>query len=270
MDRQDTDAGLKANRIVICNVSDKVRVVVEQLRHAPGRRPLHISLIVQDDKLWQQHPGWHPPARSNGVIVETFSGCPTDAALLRRAGIEQAYAAVILADPKQGTLADARSTLVGVAIERAAPGVHTVMELMLSTNRSHLRATAVDEVICLGEVAEKIIALSCISPGISRLFSHMLTAAGSTQQLFLPALPPALVGYSFRRIARRAIHRGAPFIACGFIANAAGTERTKTAIVLNPRSGQEPGKDTQLKEGDQLIVLAGVEPDLCTLTNSEE
>ena len=38
--------------------------------------------------------------------------------------------------------------------------------------RIHLRSTEVNEVICLGEITEKLIAQCCISPGIHRVLGQ--------------------------------------------------------------------------------------------------
>ena len=184
--------------------------------------------------------------------------------MLREAGITHARAAIILADPLQGSLADARSALVGIAIERENRQVHTVMELLLSVNRSHLRATTVDEVICLGEVSEKLLSQSSVTPGVSNLFAHLLTTRHGTAQIFVRAVPDVLVGSSYRELARRAIRNGAPYVVCGFIRHRAreADARHQSIVVLNPRVDTNPGKDSLLDTRDKLIVLASSAPDL--------
>jgi len=249
--------GALSDHVVICNANAKFPAVARQLRRAaPG---LPVVLLAQDRRLWAEHPDWHPETAPE---VPVLFGCPTDRTLLRRARLAAARAAVILADPLQGELADARSTLVAVAIERENPQVHTVIELLLSVNRAHLAATEVNEVICLGEMAEKLLAQSCITPGSSRLFAHLLSTADETSQIFLPVVPAELAGRAYRALARQVIATRAPFLSLGYVQH---RRDARPRVVLNPCAGQEPGKDTALAAGDRLIVLATAAPDLAAL-----
>ncbi len=253
---------LLSGHVVICNVNAKIKVILEQLRCINA---LDIAIIIQDRELWERNPQWHPPELDRGTLLLLF-GYPTDRELLKRACIAQARAAIILSDPLQGRLGDARSTLVAVAIERENPQVHTVMELLLSVNRSHLRATEVNEVICLGELTEKLLAQSCITPGSNRIFTHLLTTQSETNQIFLPQIPNSLEGLSWRELARRAIQCKMPYVVCGFVQNDPLRPHEGGQMYLNPRGGEDPGRDTILREKDQLIVIANHNPSLNPLT----
>lgn len=253
-----------SDHVVICNVNEKVRAVVDELRNDPAGESIDVAIIVQDRALWQGQTSWHPPEHGRGQVVE-IHGCPAESAVLERAGIGRARAAIILSDPLQGKLADARSALVGIAIEHQNPEVHTVMELLLSVNRSHLRATAVDEIICLGEISEKLLSQSSINSGVSRLFAHLLTTRAGTAQIFVRPISNLLVGASYRELARRAIHNRAPYVVCGFIRHrprASPSNRPEAIVVLNPAVDTDPGKDSLLDTRDSLIVLASSAPDL--------
>ena len=266
MEEQREPSSLTSH-VVVCNVNEKVRAIVEQLRNNPAEKAVDVVIIVQDAKLWLTNPDWHPPANSPGIVLTVF-GCPALADTLRRANISDARAAIILADPKHGLLADARSALIGISIERENPQVHTVMELILSINRSHLRATDVDEVVCLGEISEKLLSQSAVTPGVSKLFATLLTSEVGTAQLFIRTLPNALEGSTYRQLARRAIRKDAAYIVCGFTrpTEARNGNRRGRVIVFNPRVDTEPGKDSRLFAGDSLILLASDSPDLSMLT----
>jgi len=255
-----------SGHVVICNVNEKVPAIVEQLRNDPVDGDLDIALIIQDKRLWDAKPDWHPDPGRKGKIIEIF-GCPAQKESLQLAHIANAKAAIILADPLHGMLSDARSTLVGIAIERENPQVHTVMELLLSINRTHLRATAVDEVICLGELSEKLLSQSAVSPGVSRLFAHLLTASVGTAQLFVRPMTGALAGSTYRELAKRAIRNDAPYVVCGYIRPRPRpqSERQENVVVFNPRVDTTPGKDSPLDERDRLILLASTPPDLSLL-----
>jgi Trk K+ transport system NAD-binding subunit len=262
VEREGALAGL-SDHVVICNCNAKVGTIVEEI-HA--EEAVDIVLVVQERELWEAMPAWHPRRYESGRFHVLF-GHPTDEAVLAAAGMAAARAAIILADPRQGEFADARSALVAIAIERASPRVHTVMEILLSVHRSHLRATEVNEVICLGEIAEKLLAQGCISPGVSRIFGYLLTSRQGTRSIFLPALPAPLAGRTYRDLARRAIEREAPFTVCGFVQAARGEAEGARGDVsleggrlsLNPPGGPE-GKDALLAAGDRLVVIAPSPP----------
>lgn len=243
-----------SGHIAICNFNDRLGPIVDGLHRVTAPTPVDIVLLLQDLALWQDRPDWRPQRCDKGHFF-VIPGCPSERPCLHRAQITRARAAIILADPAQGDLADARSTLVAIAIEAMNQDVHTVMELIASVNREHLRATDINEVICLGELTEKLIAQSCISPGVTRVFDRLLSLHDRSSQIHLPPVPPTLIGCTYRDLARRAIERDLPFVVCGFLR----TLGTPT-VVVNPRPGVEPGRDSVLAEGDSLVVLSRQAP----------
>lgn len=262
MERQGALKALR-NHVVILNCNEKVAKIVEELHEGTLPDPVDVVLMCGDMDLWEAHPKWHPrKVRPDHFYVR--EGSPTRQEDLTRVGLGEARAAVILADPKQGELADARSTLVAVAIERQNPQVHTVMELIASQNRLHLKTTDVNEVVCLGDLSEKLIAQSCITPGVKNIFHHLLSSSEETNQIFVQPLPDSLSGRSFRNMVRETIKSKAPFILCGFgKRDEAYLKHPGTRVfVINPKAYQEPGKDTPLFKGDLLVVIAREPPDI--------
>jgi hypothetical protein len=288
-----------SGHVVICNASPEVRPLVAELHAETARCRPDVVLVLQDVDLWAAHPAWQPDHRvthtRDHFFVIAAEGGPADPENLRAAGVIRASAAVILADPRQGSLADARSTLVAVAIEHLSARVHTVMELIAAVNRVHVAGTAVDEVVCVGELVERLVAQSCVTPGIKNVFARLLSNDRQESNLYFARIPPAMVGFPYREVARRAIRAGVPFVICGFVhapraetpteapapapldcrgqpptAPPGGRGQSPTAppegaaMVLNPRSEEHPGKDTPLGEDDRLIVLAQEPPDLGT------
>jgi hypothetical protein len=274
--------------VVICNASPELRPLVAELHSETARCRPDVVLVLQDADLWAANPGWQPDHRfaytRDHFFVVAADGGPADPENLRAAGVLRAHAAVILADPRQGALADARSTLVAVAIEHLAARVHTVMELIAAVNRVHVDGTAVDEVVCVGELVERLVAQSCVTPGIKNIFARLLSNDRHTSSLFFARIPPVMVGFPYREVARRAIRAGVPFVLCGFVHAPAGAPAAATpslpplggrchppqappdgaVVVLNPRSEETPGKDTPLGPDDRLIVLAQEPPDLAS------
>lgn len=247
------------NHVVICNCNEKVRTIVEELQAETTINPLDVVLLIQDRALWEENPKWHPRKNRTARFIVLY-GNPFEQSTLEKACIEKAKSAIILADPNHGQLADAQSTLMAVAIERQNPQVHTIQELILSVNKIHLKAMNVDEVVCLGEISEKLIAQTCITPGVKNIFENLLTTESGTSQIFLSPLGTELSGLTFREIARRCILADAPFIVAGYIISPQefGVLEHKSNIItnvfsINPR---KTGKDLVLSGYDKLIVIA--------------
>jgi hypothetical protein len=278
MEWKDPPAELK-HHVVLCNCSEQVRRIVGELHASNVSEKPDVVLVVQDAALWRRHPEWHPEEGNDHTrehfFVLTRPGGPAHQPNLAAAAIHTARAAIILADPRQGALADARSTLVAMALERQNPDIHTVMELISSVNRDHLRATEVNEVVCVGEIAERLIAQSCITPGVKNIFESVLVNRPGTNNIYIIQLPKSLAGTPYRELARRAIMARAPFGIIGFIQNSflppqpgdakalarcredTGLDvRPHRTFVINPRFGMEPGRDTKLTELDQLAIIA--------------
>ncbi len=276
-----------AEHVVICNCNEKVGGIVGELHEGTNHDPLDVVLVIQDEEMWRKNPKWHPEEESMEHF-HTVSGCPTDEEVLKLAGIEYARAAVILADPNHGDLADAPSALIAMAIEKQNPRVHTVIELIAAGNRQHIDAVDINEIICIGEISEKLIVQSCITPGIKNIFEDLLTFREGTAQIYVVFLPENLVGQSFREVCRKMIVSGEPYIPIGYIKNqmildaadldqardlewsdsllpnynASEKKCTWSRIVINPRSNQEPGKDTVLTGEDQLVFIGHERSDL--------
>jgi Trk K+ transport system NAD-binding subunit len=283
MEWKDPPAEL-SKHVVICNCSEQVRRIVGELHSATVVERPDVVLVVQDAALWKDHPEWQPDygneyTREHFFVLIREGGAAHQENLVA-AHVRSAKTAIILADPRQGKLADARSTLVALALEQENPDVHTVMELISSINREHLRATAVDEVVCVGEIAERLIAQSCITPGVKNVFESVLINAPGTNNIYITKLPKALAGTTYRDLVRRAVGAHAPFVIVGFIQNSflppepvsedaatcrggdGGDGQHDRNFVLNPRQGAEPGRDTPLAELDQLVVIAYDRPKL--------
>lgn len=268
MDRKNSPPSLSGH-VVICNANEKVGTIADELHDGTRPQGCPVVLLCRDQALWEANPDWHP--RSGSHDFHFIQGNPADPADLERVNMAHARSAIILADPSQGDLADARSTLVAVAIERANPQVHTIMELIDSRNRMTLRCTEVNEVVCLGELSEKLIAQSCITPGIKNIFQHLLSSNANTYQVFLQPLAPSMFGFTFQQLAVSFARQRAPFIACGFglfqrnprsSSNPCATATPTIDYFLNPRTDAQPGRHTVLHNHDRLILMARSRPDL--------
>ncbi|MBF0450927.1 MAG: NAD-binding protein [Candidatus Magnetomorum sp.] len=255
MERSNSFDTLKGH-VVICNCNEKVKTIVEELQNSTVQASLDVALIVQDPQLWHDHQNWHPIVTGAARFIVIY-GSPTDESILQKAQISKARAAIILADPIHGELADAPSSLTAIAIERANPQVHTVMELLSSLNRPHIEQSEINEIICLGEISEKLLASSCITPGVTNIFENLLTTEDGTSQIFIDRIPKKARHMSFRQLVKQFIYNEAPFILIGFIAHL----HSQKIIVINPKTNGPLNKDTPLSGNTKLVTMGYRKPD---------
>jgi len=282
------------DHVVLCNASAQVRQIVKELHADMVRNRPDVVLVLQDNALWEAHPEWYPeqdaPFTREHFFVVAGRDLAADPTVLDDVCIDDARMAVILADPNHGPRADARSLLLALAIEQRNCKVHTVLELLSSPNRIHLRGTAIDEVVCVDQLTEKLIAQCCITPGVGQVFRSLLVNTPDTNNIHLVPVPEACHGMTYRALCLRALGLGLPFVPIGFVQapsaaeggaasavpEAAGaclegdsspvsTDPPRRTYVLNPGAGAVEGRDTPLSRGDALIAIAFEPPDLSPL-----
>lgn len=226
--------------IVICGWNEKALRIIKEL-HAPvvtDKRPIVVI---------SEAPG-PMPAGEEFNDVYAIQGDPASDSILRRAGVDSADCAIILADKAEADFADARSILIALAIESINSEVHTCVEVVNSKNISHFSRTSVDETVCVSELSEKLLAQAAMNHGISAFYTELLTFQEEGNEVYHVEMPEEYVGQSF----------GALFMAL----------LDQRVILLGAqRAGRprlNPGKSFTLEAGDSLWVIAFSKPDLCS------
>ena len=141
------------DHIVVCGWNSTARDLVAELE---GDDYEHKIVVIHDaDKN---------PA---GTDVYFVSGDVTNEDDLRRAGIDEAMAAVVC--PADGSNeADMRSILTVMAIESIAPQVRTVVEVNNPQHVDHFRRANADEIMVTSRIASRLLARSSLYPGPRR------------------------------------------------------------------------------------------------------
>lgn len=207
---------LENSNIVICNINSNLKNIADELLYGSREKDFRLSVIIQDEKIIKENPGWCPFEHENLRLVY---GDPADPAALEKAGVENCGAAIILADPNYGDYADAPSTLTAMAIEKINPAIHTVMELIDSSNREYIDFNIINEAVCLGDITEKLIAQNSFNPGVIDIFDNLLTSGKGTPEIFIVQLPEKLENKTFYEIYKASVHAKSPFIIIGYIEN---------------------------------------------------
>jgi voltage-gated potassium channel len=196
------DRGLESIRtrgqIVICGWNQHGEEIIQGLTREISKAKLKIVLVnelsMEDiNNIKAQFPE---------IQIEFVHGDFIREGILRKANIEMADAAVILADqssPRGIEKADERTVLGTLAIKSMAPTVRTCAEILDIENRDHLKRVNVDEIIVRGEHSGAILASASVSPGINRLVD-MLVSYGEGEKLWKVPIPKQFAGKPFAEI----------------------------------------------------------------------
>ena len=197
MNESEAYPGTLRGHYVICNWNDLGDQIVRQL-HAPVVGAKHPIVVVTDqpDAVPMGNEEEQESDPYHGVFVVV--GNPTSEAVLARADVRHANTAIVLSDSREGEHADTKSVLIALAVEAIEPRVHTIVELLHSRNRIHFRHTYVDEIVCMDELTEKLLAQSAITHGISEFYLRLLTATEDTNEVYVAPVPSAFIGRSYR------------------------------------------------------------------------
>ncbi|MBT7166290.1 MAG: hypothetical protein HN849_33535 [Victivallales bacterium] len=183
---------------VICNWNESGDTIVRELHSAVigDDRPI---LVVTDHP--EDVPAGEPldgPDPYRNVFV--VPGDPSNDRILDRADVTDAETVIVLADTRDGEYADARSVLIALAVEAVNPAIHTIVQLRNARNRIHLEHTSVDEMVCVDELAEKLVAQAAITHGLTEFYTRLLTATEDTNEIYLVPVPPGFVGRTYREL----------------------------------------------------------------------
>jgi voltage-gated potassium channel len=213
------------DHIVVCGWNSTARELIQEL-----------STDEYTTKIVVMHNADKNPA---GEGVYFISGDITTAADLKRAGIEDAMAAVVC--PADGSNeADMKSILCVMAIESLAPHVRTVVEVNNPNHVEHFQRAEADEILVSSQLVSRLMARSSLYPGLAGLVTDIVSG-GEGSELYRVSLPDEYVGLSVDELSAklRAEHRA--------------------TLLSISRSGQayvNPPEDFRLSNGDDLVVVA--------------
>lgn len=213
------------DHIVVCGWNSTARELVTELEG--DEFTTKVVVIHDSDKN---------PA---GEGVYFVSGDITRADDLKRAGIEEAMAAVVC--PADGSNeADMRSILCVMAIESIAPDVRTVVEANNPAHLEHFQRAEADEIVVSSQLVSRLMARSSLYPGLAALVTDIVSG-GEGSELYRVSLPDNYVGLSVDELSAklRAEHRA-----------------TLLSISRDGHANLNPPQDFRLQVGDDLVVVA--------------
>jgi voltage-gated potassium channel len=243
------------DHIIICNWNDKGLPIVQQL-HASIVRLKRPIVIVAERLQEVDLPDKEDLPELEDVYL--IKGDPTQEHSLRRANVHLAFSVVVLADPEQKHLADAKNVLICMAIKSLCKQEGESMNAILvegvdPKNTEHLQRAGASEIVSAQDFSLKLLAQSALNPGLSTVYGRLLTISGETNEIYMEPVPPAFFGKSFTETARildptRSSEN--PLLPLGVVRDG--------EITINPRNGVFDA----FREGDSLVMVAWEQPEL--------
>lgn len=213
------------DHIVVCGWNSTARELIAEL--STDEYTTKVVVVHESDKN---------PAGSGVYFV---NGDITSADDLRRAGIEEAMAAIICpADASND--ADMRSILVCMAIEAIAPHVRTVVEVNNPAHVDHFHRAKADEVVVTSRIASRLLARSSLYPGLAEIVTDIVSG-GKGSELYRVAIPDKCVGLTLDELSVR--------LRSDHKATLLGVNRDGVAYV-------NPPTEFRLAQGDDAVVVA--------------
>ena len=213
------------DHIVVCGWNSTARELITEL-----------STDEYTTRVVVLHDAEKNPA---GRGVYFVSGDITNAEDLRRAGIEEAMAAIIC-PADGGNDADMRSILCVLAIEAIAPQVRTVVEVNNPGHVDHFHRANVDEVVVTSRIASRLLARTSLYPGLAEIVTDIVSG-GKGSELYRVGIPDECVGLSLDELSAR--------LRSDHNATLLGVNREGIPYV-------NPPSDFLLEKGDDAVVVA--------------
>jgi len=139
-------------------------------------------------------------ARQRGRPVRFVRGDPASEAVLDRANVRQAKAAIVMADASRGlaVASDDRTTLVTLTLKSLKPDLRVTVEALDMKSETHLRRAGADDIVVSGEFNGFLLSSAAVAPGIAQVVRPLLSTSGS--ELRRVNVPAEYVGRTYGEV----------------------------------------------------------------------
>ena len=240
---------------VICNWNDKAVPIIQEL-HADVVKNKYPIVVISENLEAAELPDEDDDPRFREVYL--VKGDPASEIVLKRASVASAYSVVILANPEDGDMADAKSVLVAMAIRHVcetADGAktHICVEGVSPQNVEHLRRAGADEIVAASDFGTMLLSQTALRHGLAEVYRDLLRESDDTNEVYTAPIPKEYVGKTFTELGAALFSnrtgKANPAILIGI--------RDRNGYAVNPRA-DEP---IVLKEDDLAVVISFERPD---------
>ena len=229
-----------SGHIVICGWSSHGTEIVRELLTKDVERKREVVVVAQ--LATDPYP--------DEERVTFIKGNQTTTDDLRRAGVERADVAIVVADTSATESAvedrDARTLITVLAIESLNPSCYTCVEVVKKENRGHFRRAKADELVVSAEMTGALLASSANVHGLSYLMSDLLTHPEG-MEFHRVEVPPSMVGKTVQEVvgSLKADHNA-------LFVGVFGADGAAAAV--------NPPADRKLAAAEALLVIAADRP----------
>ncbi|MDK2934482.1 MAG: voltage-gated potassium channel [Clostridiales bacterium] len=214
--------------IVVIGWNSKSQTIIHELVHDNSDRKVVIVDDIERLNLDYQN-------------VFFVHGDPTKDETLKKANVQHASTVIVVADEKIGNegMADAKSVLICLAVDKLNTNVHLIAEVLNQENVPHFNRANVDDIIISNEMSSRIMVRSALYKNVSRALKELLTSTYGNE-IYECNVQEQDVGMTFSDLS------------CKYM-------EEKNAIVLGIANGRlilNPGKDRVIEKGDIVIYIA--------------
>lgn len=182
------------NHVVICGWNARVPELIREItsNNSP-RTNVSVLVIAEIDEEKPLEKYNFPSGR-----VFYLRGVPSDYHVLNKARLEQSIATIIVADNKTVDRGNLRSVFTTVAAKallsqyKVKSDYKLIGELYYKKNQAYFEDAGIYKLAAIEEIRSRLMAHSCLNPGISNFLVHLLSFQ-SSQQLRLISLDDKLI-----------------------------------------------------------------------------
>ncbi len=163
------------DHILIINftVMDDMLGLIEELRSDPSTGQRKIVLV--DEYLEEI------PAMLVDRNIDYVRGDPADGDVLERAGVRDAFCAVILAGDRSDPHIDDHNLATILAIEKENPSCHTVAEVLNARKVRQIELAGCNSAVCVAELNTSMLVQEIQDPGVKNVVADLVSNRGGEQ-----------------------------------------------------------------------------------------
>lgn len=207
--------------IVVIGWNHKSEIIVNELIEENVKRK--IVIIDKMERLDMEHPD-----------IYFVHGDATRDEVLKKANVQFAQTVIVVADEKiqNEEMADAKSVLICLAVDRLNTDIHLIAEVLNEENVPHFRRANADDIVISHQMSGKVIVRSALFEHVSIALRELLTC-GQGNEIYECRVEEKDVGTTFKELSAKYIERNHAII----VGISDGT------LILNPDKDRITGKD---------------------------
>ncbi len=223
----------KKGHIIICGWNKRAEDIIHELSLSLLR---DLPIVIIDDVI-DTKPVDDPR-------VSFVKGNASELSTLKRANIAEAKYAVVLAE-SDTPVADQKTVLTVLAIEKNNPTITTLAELVDANNEEHLNEAGCSIIINSSILSSRLLAMSLQNPAVNTIIKELISQYGN--EIYRVPVLQKYIGHPFLETL--------PELKKSYSSIVIGIEREGKTIV-------NPSSDEILKTGDILLVISEEAPPL--------